>query len=141
MVKDLDVMCATFEQSMALKQLGFDEICFFWYDSNRARNQDFVRNSADWLGIKSCACPLRQEVFRWFRDKHNLRISFPYWNGFNGQLSENMRYKYECLIIPENAKTITVRSETDSIYFSVYEEAENYALNKLINILQERLNS
>jgi hypothetical protein len=52
-----------------------------------------------------------------------------------------MRYKYECLIIPENAKTITVRSETDSIYFSVYEEAENYALNKLINILQERLNS
>ncbi len=75
-------------------------------------------------------------VLRWFREKYNLKISFPYWNGFNDNLPKNMQYKYECYIIPENAPSITIRYN-DRIFFETYEEAELACLIKLIEIVNE----
>jgi len=132
----------TYEQALALKELGFDEPCLGGYIRFRGsgsfelafykyRNVDFNTTSNIYV-----SAPLYQQAFRWFREKYNLKISFPYWNGFNDNLPKNMQYKYECYIIPENAPSITIRYN-DRIFFETYEEAELACLIKLIEIVNE----
>ena len=63
-----------YEQSLALKELGFDEPCFKKYIagclwSNPTTPETYQKihpNSSD------CSAPLYQQAFRWFREKHKL---------------------------------------------------------------------
>jgi hypothetical protein len=48
----------TYEQALALKELGFDEPCFKYKDNTNFR-------------------PLYQQAFRWFREKYELFVD---WN-------------------------------------------------------------
>ena len=65
---------APYEQSLALKELGFDEPCFAWYDGRYPSyiNQDYCKNPEEWLNIIHCATPTFSQAFRWFREKHKL---------------------------------------------------------------------
>ena len=57
----------TYEQAVALKELGFDEPNYFlkWYDS-----KGDIREG---LGLGEVKAPLYQQAFRWFREKYNLK--------------------------------------------------------------------
>ena len=63
-----------YEQALALKELGFNEPCFAWYDGKYTSsiNQDYCKNSEEWLNTIHCAAPLYSQAFRWFRENHNL---------------------------------------------------------------------
>ena len=118
-----------YEQALALKELGFDKPCLGGYIRFRGsetfelafykyRNVDFNTTSNIYV-----SAPLYQQVFRWFREKHNIiglveggyddgKNIFTYviWNGF--------------------------KDDWCNEYVSTYEEAELECLRKLIEIVK-----
>ena len=83
----------TYEQALALKQLEFEEPClahFIGFGDGTKENgkykiiqqqvfypNDYIKldDKAEELGLHSfyiCGVPLKQQVFRWFREKYNL---------------------------------------------------------------------
>ena len=129
-----------YEQALALKELGFDEKCFGYFGVENelmvsvSWNSDFNLQRRNFI-----SAPLYQQAFRWFRDKYGLKISFPYWNGFNKMIPEDLgRDKYEIMIIPANHRTISVRNPKGRIWFDTYEEAELECLKKLIEITKNK---
>jgi hypothetical protein len=61
-----------YEQALALKELGFNEHCFAWYNQRQTlscfEEDDFWDNRDE----AQCIAPLYQQAFRWFREKHGL---------------------------------------------------------------------
>jgi len=111
----------TYKQSVALKELGFNEDCFAVYsehDETRVYNQSDIREG---LAIPA---PLYQQAFRWFREKYKLHsyIHSDYsWNISGGIWDLNGR--------------IGSRYDWDSDTYPTYEEAEQACLNNLIEIV------
>ena len=96
----------TYTQSLALKELGFDEPCFgyydngvfiFWYDSKQETEL-----------LLNCSAPLKQQVFRWFREKLSEAI-------IEGGFRSGQSAKY-----------------------TTYEEAELACINELIEIIKNK---
>jgi hypothetical protein len=108
----------TYEQALALKELGFDasidEPCFGYYDEGGNLYTEMV---------EVLKAPLYQQAFRWFREEHGL-------NSYIYQRS-NITYRG---VIHKNMK-IAVNYTSDS---SNYEEAEQACLDKLIEILKAK---
>ena len=113
----------TEKQSLALRELGYDEPCLgyyengvfiFWYDSKQ--DNELLLN---------CTAPLRQQAFKFFRDKCNMFGHIGIHNDgiWSFSVGEYMPYKY----IP-----------TDFIEFNTYEEAEEACLDKLIEIVKHK---
>ena len=60
-----------YNQALALKELGFNEICFATFDSDKWFDiQDFGQNY-DTFPSHIIAAPLKSQVFEWFREKYN----------------------------------------------------------------------
>lgn len=116
-----------YAEALAMKELGYNEKCL------RFHHVDGKLNEVSFP--EDIGAPLYQQAFKWFREKHKLKISFMFWNGFNGALPERMQNRYELYIIPENGGSIIVR-ENDKIYFDEYEEAQLICLQQLIKIIQ-----
>ena len=59
----------SYEQSLALKELGFDEDCFVSFFIPNLYSIKFTattkRNSTLAMGKDGCTAPLKQQVFRW----------------------------------------------------------------------------
>ena len=68
----------TYDQALALKELGFDtfmkENCLAYFNTSNSNND---LETKDWWCLPkndfqyALSAPLKQQVFRWFRDKHN----------------------------------------------------------------------
>ena len=60
----------TYEQALALKELGFDERCFSrYYESGKlADSLSYLHHN--YFGQVNA--PLKQQAFRWFREKYKL---------------------------------------------------------------------
>jgi hypothetical protein len=64
-----------YELALELKQLGFDEPCFAFYDeslyfpNNENQYGTFCNQKLD---ASSCSAPTYSQAFRWFRDKYDL---------------------------------------------------------------------
>ena len=62
-----------YEQALELKELGFDEECFGYYSfSEKITLKSCFNRTPIILSGKKCSIPLYSQVFRWFREKHNL---------------------------------------------------------------------
>jgi hypothetical protein len=111
---------ASYEQSLQLKQLGFDELCF------KLIKPDGNLESLDieeWkIVFGTIVAPLKQQVLRWFRDKHNL-VSWVYIGNVD-------RYFYTII---EDGRFVV-----DHKVYPTYEEAEDACINKLIEIIKEK---
>jgi hypothetical protein len=116
----------TYEQALALKELGFDkEICFGRW-TTRPDGSGFldttkhsIYQGRDDLN-RQCLAPLFQQAFRWFREKYDLYSyiegAYPWFRFYIN--SENDRYEgYKHLL---------------------FEEAELECLKKLIEIVKEK---
>ena len=127
----------TYNQALALKELGFDEPCFGYYQKSavigdatilpiqiRNKASNFNDNEYSKMGVPFCSAPTYSQAFRWFREKNNLYGLIDY------MLTPNMA-KYK--ILKENDLVIEV-----IMAFGEYEEAESKCLDKLIEICKTK---
>jgi hypothetical protein len=119
----------TYEQALALKELGFDEPCLAKHDLKhillRVEECKSQENAQEFDYILA---PLYQQAFRWFREKHKLEsIVVPSGN------SEGKTNGYYFEIIFDFSKD---NIESDS--YPSYEEAEQACLDKLIEICKNK---
>ena len=129
----MDKEFISYEQALALKELGFDEPCIAFYEPN---NKEVMivgvpqrYNDASLLHLKDFCAPLFQQTFRWFRDKHeiNPQITKTYYEGDF--------YIWDFYIPTTQYNEIPIRESSDNW---TYEIAESKCLDKLIDILKRK---
>lgn len=113
----------TYERALALKELGFDEPCFAYYQHDYRRVYTSIINqntNSFWVADGSIiTAPTYSQAFRWFRDRFKLHSyiegAYPWFRYYIN--SEDDRY--------EGHKYLT------------YEEAESACIDKLIGIVKK----
>ena len=122
-----------YPEALELKQLGFDEPCFTFYQVEYHENSPIMVDDNDQYritGFRTCknseiashyiSCPTYSQAFRWFRDNGKVVEIF-------SQLLPSNKYKW-------GFKIQGVEGITDG--FFTYEEAELACLKKLIEIVK-----
>ena len=109
----------TYEQAFALKELGFDEPCFGYYDEGG----NLYTEMQEYL-----PAPLYQQAFKWFREKYKLHPHICYFNDTN--VWHGDIYKLE------NGGLMNQPMELTN--YKTYEEAEQACLNRLIEIVKNK---
>ena len=123
-----------YEQALALKELGFDEPCFGYYQggTNNLIIEQIIKSQGDgnW-----CLSPTFSQCFRWFREKHNLHAE-PYTADMGAieycfQIRDlySERYIYDNFVGAGSSYMGT---------FNTPEEAELACLIKLIEIVKTK---
>ena len=117
-----------YEQSLELKELGFDEPCLMYYDYSWTLIES---------GVYECKAPLYQQAFRWFREKYNIQATIEptkdqhrFELGFNYWIWDTKTGE-EWFTEPKD------RPAGDYV-FDTYEEAELECLKKLIEIVKNK---
>jgi hypothetical protein len=114
-----------YQQSLELKELGFDEECLFEFygksDLSNFKESDYElcgdRHNSSFKEDGRVSAPLYQQVFRWFRENYDLHYNIDY-------VSAADIFKYELWIKGRIYK------------YNTYEEAELACLNKLIELVK-----
>ena len=124
---------ANYNQSLALKELGFDKPCFGAYDTHKGDEWLLNIKSEFYYDQfsnknKACIAPLKSQVFEWFREKHGLWVSF----GYDEDESEEL-YWYVDKILECGIGRLFFH---DLIEYYTYEEAESACIDKLIEIIK-----
>jgi hypothetical protein len=112
----------TYDQASALKELGFNEPCLMYIDDEGDLIND---DTAEWFG--AIDVPLKQQVFRWFRDKYDLWFRPDYYDEmreYDYQGSIHQLGRYSSLASLDNCKTI--------------DELEAKCIDKLIEIVKNK---
>jgi hypothetical protein len=109
-----------YELALKMKQLGFDEPCFRYYQNGFLMNDNpylVPKNSHLLNSEKECSTPLYQQAFRWFRENYDL------------------------LGIPTHSRYTIISNKWvgQPLYgnYNSYEEAELGCLEKLIEIVEQ----
>ena len=119
-----------YEQSLALKELGFDEPCFGGY----------LKDTGElWIGyVKSqggeqfnrdyhIPAPIFSQVFRWFRENYELICNIDIYSYSHTETN----FEFD---ITNKKMTVSEYSNTNKSY----EEAELECLKKLIKIIKNK---
>jgi hypothetical protein len=124
----------TYNLSLRMKQLGFDEPCFGeWQNLKIGKNlvvdeEDRIYDvsvlSAD---IKA---PLYQQAFRWFREKYGYLHHITYFDPVKAQIPGKADYQGLVLFPHQDVYKLA------KISYDTYEEAELACLEKLIEIAE-----
>lgn len=116
-----------YKEALELKQLGFNEPCFRWFDERFKDDllQDRVcGNDALFFTDLDCSAPIFQQAFRWFREKHGLFVEIKCCN------TKRINGTFE----------IEISRLNDRVYghygYETYEEAEQTCLEKLIETIK-----
>ncbi len=125
-----------YKLSLELKELGFDEDCFKYYNEEGTLSTVGLYYTYDNpLGFK-CLAPLYQQTFKFFREKYNLQC----WPEPTGSDRYSCRYdgnddigKRYVGYLRDNLNNI--------LFYKTYEEAELECLIKLIKIVKHEKNS
>jgi len=126
-----------YEQALALKKLGFKEECIAYYQESTVTKNKWVLmfasqfgEKANWWVTAPLLCPLYQQAFRWFREKHELYHSIiPYRSTHDNYIGGTFHIEIRDSIGKDHAEY------DDNEYF--YEEAELACLNKLIELVKQ----
>jgi hypothetical protein len=152
----------TYEQALALKELGFDEEpCLAFYDgegteqiyfnSYRNRTGDFEpfikHKRLLWFGA-----PLKQQVFRWFREKYGYYVDFIIFDkeDYASPISKRDDIEFSFVIyrafdnLYSNYDELfttgySLDDEGETVWDS-YEEAEDDCINTLIELAKQKSN-
>lgn len=130
-----------YDIALALKELGFDERCFSYYqfqelsicprengdDIKYPGDNKFDRHQNSYLEENDdCSAPLYQQAFRWFREKHKLVSEIQAPDGKEGKWN------------PTIHKVYGFGNYYDNEGFNTYEKAELACLRKLIEIVKPK---
>ena len=125
----MDKEFVPYKLALRMKQLGFDEPCFAYYNIDpQLKSPGF--NLVKPFDHEWCLpAPLYQQAFRWFREKYGLYYSVEYY-------IED--YKYPCFLfkIKNKPDNLPIKYKGLSGY-NTYEEAELACLEKLIEIVEQ----
>jgi len=124
----MEKLFVEYEQALVLKELGFDEPCFRWYDERWGDDlhQDKYNTNKDlFMTDLDCSAPLYQQAFRWFREKYNQHCFIHY----------HSKPEYTFVIYNDIKRYWTL---DEKISFNTYEEAELHCLKKLIEIVKKQ---
>ena len=117
-----------YEQSLELKELGFDEPCIAFYEPGNKQVQvvgvEQRYNNPELLRMEDFCAPLYQQAFRWFREKHGLVGIIKF--GTND-------FTYN--VYNEDGMGLLTKESLN--FNSTYEEAELACLKKLIEIAKK----
>ena len=76
-----------YDESLALKELGFDELCICIYNREKSLRVNVFNNPNDrFKSVRlsynngKIPAPLYQQAFRWFREKYKLQAEI-LWRG------------------------------------------------------------
>ncbi len=138
----------SYETALALKQLGFDEPCLlvFYgesigkYEVGQPKDKAYLHNgffkiTNSTLQINNnnynstegqITQPTIQSVFRWFRDKYSLHHVI---HQFDFKKDTDEEYLAEVNLTDDGFS-----------YFRTYEEAEFFCIDKLIELVKEKIN-
>ena len=120
----------SYEIAFELKQLGFDEPCFGYFDCER--DFQFLPNKSKFLECEFAA-PTFSQVFTWFRENFEL-VSWIY-------TSDNIKFYYSIL---KNKRFmvsdyyVVTKTKSPAKPYDTYEEAELACLLKLIEVLKNK---
>lgn len=137
---------ANYEQSLELKQLGFNEPCFGYYRKDAVvgnpfeynidyctkaeldhglcpKNSEFIN---DWV-----AAPLKSQVFEWFRDKHKLYHTINMFGDWD-------KPQYSYIVSGRTMNNPAHMWHFEDKYS--HEEAEDACIDKLIEIVKQKQN-
>ena len=127
----MESLFCPYELALELKELGFDEISLFCYDTVNEGNplshcpHLLLNSQLEGFENEPISAPLWQQAFRFFREKYGLHYI----------ICKNIQmdgYGYrEVILIP-------YMEENENTIFKTYEEAEVECLVKLIEIAKEQ---
>jgi len=124
----------TYEQALALEELGFDEPVINVYD---LKSKELVLDEDDemiWAPVlhnngATISAPLYQQAFRWFREKYKL-ISF---------IGCDEKFFFSITDIPYKDKYYSSHDGLEhNAFYETYEETEQACLDKLIEITKNK---
>jgi hypothetical protein len=128
---------APYEQSLELKELGFNEPCFGLYHKDKTFYPTQCKSHEEYHG-QVCSAPLYQQAFRFFREKHGLEIILrpDAINAPEKKLREYVILSYDknWVLEPIAEPHWWIRKGL----FKTYEEAELACLKKLIEIVKTK---
>ena len=135
----------TYEQALALKELGFDEPCLAFYDGKNTESFYFnnLRDaSGDYIPfqkhdrLKWFGAPLYQQAFRWFREKHDIQ-GYIYSSTVRGNVEKTKQFTGYIWNINGIDMPFLSTDARDELH-DTYEEAEQACLDKLIEICKNK---
>ncbi len=103
-----------YQQSLELKELGFDEPCFGWYSKDGTFYEGKMTIHQGLL-----SAPLYQQAFRWFREKYG--------------------YYYPIHRTTNNTNQVLYSIGPYAGDYFTYEEAELACLKNLIEIVKQQI--
>jgi hypothetical protein len=126
-----------YEESVALKELGFDEPCLAWFSDRSIRIVGVNGCALSSLPVNSnfdgddefVTAPLYSQAFRWFREKHKLYHTINMFGDWD-------KPQYSYLVSGR-----TMNNPAHMWYFEdkdSHEEAELACLKKLIEIVKNK---
>ena len=117
-----------YQESLELKELGFDEPCFGYYTEDkmwRPASYSYEGTEYPWNSVwPYTTAPTFSQAFRWFREKYGL------YSWITMELGATLTF---CWIITGENK-----STEHKAFFKSYEEAEEACLIELINICKKK---
>lgn len=140
-----------YNQALALRELGFDETSFAGYE--------LIENGELWIGNIGGSeqfnrdyyipAPLKSQVFKWFRDKHQLNCKIEFDKFITEDADDNeLENPYFTYLYSINELWIEGKdffkfqngwnNITSKREFISHEEAESACIDQLISILKER---
>jgi hypothetical protein len=131
-----------YEESLALKELGFDEPCLaHWYNETptNSEGQCLVYYKKPWDNQKIINgvirdyyfAPTYSQAFRWFREKYNLQVYIDFYH------KDSYFYKIKSQVGKRISNTTEdVILQGTPVFPRTYEEAELACLKKLIEIVK-----
>lgn len=127
----MEELFVPYKESLALKELGFNEECLGYYNGNPHNLQYMYNGKPEKFTDKRMgvcgnhiagwtSAPLYQQAFKWFREKHEM---------YSFVETIYIGYNY---VIDYEGETI------EGLMLSTYEEAELECLRKLIEIVKSK---
>jgi hypothetical protein len=115
-----------YQQSLDMKEIGFDEPCFGYYNGqgNYIGEEGKMNSYCNKLGMHGayCTAPTYSQAFRFFREKYKIRFII------QSSMSD----------LGEFFKVIFPNGEQRGVSYNTYEEAELECLVKLIDIVKKQ---
>lgn len=113
----------SYEHSVALKELGLKDKCIATVENNGYVHIKGTRGLPSAAAVvNKVDAPLKQQVFRWFREKYNLHSYIKYE-------FRDVKFYYD----------YTIEGYESDINYDTYEEAENALINELISIAKRKI--
>ena len=123
-----------YEESLALKELGFDEPCFTWYwdDIGLYNGLEYGNHNKREHVVSA---PLYQQAFRWFRENNKLHSHISL--GISDEQDRSGLEYDEYIYVIEGLNGLDYDNYGESLFYKTPKEAELACLRKLIELVKK----